>query len=87
MSIFDQTREAMGGFDPFAPRPEYEYEEWGGLVPAPSLTELVEQLAEGGSLDITREWEMASAQLTLRYIAARDDTATMPKIDIEEENA
>lgn len=81
MSCFEQTRQAMGGFDPFAIVPETQYEEWGDLVPAPSVKELVEILAEGGRLDITHEWAMVSAQHTMRHVAAREDTQTMPKIE------
>ncbi len=86
MSIFEETRAAMGGFDPAAIPAETLFEEWGDLVPPPSLVELAEQLAEKGSLDITREWMMASAELTMRYILARDDTVTITKITEEGED-
>lgn len=85
MSIFEETKQALH-FDPFAPGPDTSFKDWGDLIPAPSLPELVEELAERGGLDITREWQIASAEWTMRYIAARDDTASMPKIDIEEED-
>lgn len=86
MSIFEETRAAMGGFDPAAIPAETLFDEWEGVVPPPSLMELAEQLAEKGSLDITREWLMASAELTMRYVAARDDTVTITKITDEEES-
>jgi len=85
VSIYDETVVATK-FDPFAPGPSTEFEDWGDLIPAPSLAELAEKLAEQGGLDITREWEMASAQLTMRYVAARDDTGPLPKIEIEKED-
>jgi hypothetical protein len=85
MSLYEETRAAMGGFDPFARRPETEYDEWGDLIPPPSLTELAVTLAEGGGLDITQEWLLASAALTMRYIKARDDTETFAAIEVEDD--
>lgn len=80
MSIFEETRAAMGGFDPAVVPAQTQFEEWGDLVPPPSIQELTEQLAAQGGLDITREWSMASAEWTLKFIAARDDTQAIPKI-------
>jgi hypothetical protein len=82
--IFEETRAAMGGFDPSAIPADTLYEEWGDLVPPPTLAELAEELASKGSLDITREWFMASAELTLRHIAARDDTQTITRVEQED---
>jgi hypothetical protein len=84
VSIFEETRAAMGGFDPAVIPADTLYEEWGDLVPPPTLAELAEELASKGSLDITREWFMASAELTLRHIAARDDTQTITRVEQED---
>lgn len=85
MSIFDETVAATG-FDPADPGPSTEFENWD-VVPAPSLAELMDTLTEKGSLDITREWQNFNADLTMRLISARDDTQTMPKIELEETGA
>lgn len=84
MSIYDQTREAMEGFDPFAPGPSIEFEEWGDLVPPPSVAELLEELA-GDKLSITQAWKLFDAEQTLRKISARDDTGPLPIIEIDKE--
>lgn len=84
MSIFDETCAAMRGFDPFAPGPSIEFEEWGDLVPPPSVAELLEELA-GDKLSITQAWKLFDAEQTLRKISARDDTGPLPIIEIDKE--
>ena len=85
MSIYDETRAAMKGFDPFAPGPSTEFEGWGDLVPPPSVSELLAQLA-GDELSITKAWRMFDAEQTLRKISARDDTGPLPIIQIDKED-
>lgn len=78
MSIYDETVAATG-FDPTAPGPSIEFEAWGDLIPPPSLPELIDQLASGVT-SITGEWLALDAELTMRRIAAREDTASWPII-------
>ena len=83
MSIFDETVEALK-FDPFAERPETQYEEWGDLVPPPSVNELIAKLGAGVT-SITGEWLLLDAELTMRRISAREDTGPLPIIDVRKE--
>lgn len=81
MSIYDETVQATG-FDPTVAGPSIEFEGWGDLIPPPSLPELIEELADGRT-SITWEWRMFNAEMTLRKIAARDDTGPLPIIAVD----
>lgn len=83
MSIYEETIAATG-FDPAAPGPSIEFEDWEGVVPPPSLPELIEQLGAGVT-SITGEWLLLDAELTMRRISAREDTGPLPIIDKREE--
>lgn len=84
MSIFDETVQALG-FDPFEERPETMYEEWGDLVPPPSIHEMINDLS-AGVVSITGEWLLLDAERTMRRISAREDTGPLPIIELREED-
>ena len=85
VSIYQEARRRHGGLlNPFAPGPSIQFEPWEGVVPPPSVTELLEQLA-GDDLSITQAWRMFDAEQTLRKISARDDTGPLPIIVINKE--
>ncbi|HET9868710.1 MAG TPA: hypothetical protein VFQ06_15535 [Nitrospira sp.] len=56
------------------------FEDWEGLVPPPSIHELIDTLSGGNQFLKEASGEFAWAERTLRRIAAKDDTEMIPVI-------